>query len=70
MSDPQRPLDRNFAKFLQPNEESGMLLDLHKFFEVRSPGKYKVSAERKVYKMDSNSGVEITSNDLPIELTN
>jgi hypothetical protein len=68
MSNPQAIIERSFAKFLQPNEASGMPLDLHKFFDVKSPGKYKVSATRKIYKMDSNSGVEITSNVLPIEL--
>jgi hypothetical protein len=43
-------IERSFAKVLQPNEASGMPLDLHKFFDVKSPGKYKVSATRKFTK--------------------
>jgi hypothetical protein len=69
MSDAQA-IEHSFAKLLQPNEASGMPLDLHKFFDIESPGKYKASAKRKVYEMDCNSGVEIASNDLLIELTN
>lgn len=68
MSDPQGPLDRNFAKVLQPKESSEMQLDLHKFFDFDGPGRYTVSVTRKVYKMEPHSGIEIASNELEFEL--
>ncbi|MBV9759859.1 MAG: hypothetical protein JO340_04785 [Acidobacteriaceae bacterium] len=70
MGDEQGVIERNFARTLQPKEASALRLDLNRFFEFRHPGKYRVFAKRKVYKSNPNSGVDITSNDLAIDLVN
>jgi hypothetical protein len=70
MSDPQGPLDRNFAMVLKPKEQSPPVrVDLRKLFEIAQPGEYHVSGTRGVYSLGSETSVLIHSNELTIRLT-